>query len=49
LRRPGGGFRFLDIAVAASVLLQLAGVFLVPLRILLGHAPCPVLIARYGH
>ncbi len=41
LRRPGGGgrFRFLDIAVAASLLLQVAGVFLAPLRVLLGTDP----------
>jgi Ca2+-transporting ATPase len=38
LRRPGG-LRFLDIAVAVSLVLQVAGVFLAPLRILLGTDP----------
>lgn len=41
LRRWGGGWRprFLDLAVAGAVLLQLAGVFLPPLRALLGTEP----------
>jgi len=43
LRRRGDGsaarLRFLDVAVAAAVLLQLAGVYLRPLRALLGTAP----------
>lgn len=40
LRRRGtGGLRFLDIAVAGAVLLQLGGCYLAPLRALLGTDP----------
>ena len=50
LRRGGGGWRprFLDLAVAGAVLLQLAGVYLAPLRALLGTAalgPSELLVA----